>query len=105
MDKFQYGSVPTQVVAPYRPHKDLEAAPLLEDHIPAPAPLQDHEYHEISDEETSHSPHLDLGPSLLAEMEMMFTSLGQQNSLNDHEGSNRSNELREKLSNTKKKQV
>ncbi|XP_045470337.1 activated Cdc42 kinase-like isoform X2 [Harmonia axyridis] len=103
--KGNYSSVPTQVVAPYRPHKDLEAAPLLEDHIPTPVPLQDHEYHEISDEETSHSPHLDLGPSLLAEMEMMFTSLGQQHISNDHEGSNRSNELREKLNSTKKKQA
>ncbi|KAK9879558.1 hypothetical protein WA026_006628 [Henosepilachna vigintioctopunctata] len=103
--KGSYGSVPTQVVAPFRPHKDLEAAPLLEDHVPAPAPLQDHEYHEISDEETSNSPHLDLGPSLLDEMEMMFTSLGQQNHSVDHEGSNRSNELREKLTNTKRKQA
>lgn len=49
-------------MAPYRPHKDLEAAPLLEgDCVSTPAPLQDHEYHEISDEETNNSPHLDLG--------------------------------------------
>ncbi|CAH0557942.1 unnamed protein product [Brassicogethes aeneus] len=107
--KGNYGSVPTQVVPPYRPHKDLEAAPLLEGdhvHVPAPAPLQDHEYHEISDEETNHSPPLDLGPSLMAEMEMMFNSLGTQNHHgNDHEGSNRSNELREKLSSKSRKQA
>lgn len=54
--------MPTQVVAPYRPHKDLEAAPLLEgDCALTSAPLQDHAYHEISDEETNNSPHLDLG--------------------------------------------
>lgn len=103
---FQYGCVPTQVVAPYRPHKDLEAAPLLDtDHIPLPpAPNQDHEYHEISDEENANSPHLDLGPSLMAEMEMMFSSLGQQPPLSpvDHECSNKSNELRERLSKPKK---
>ncbi|XP_023312279.1 tyrosine-protein kinase PR2 isoform X2 [Anoplophora glabripennis] len=107
--KGNYGSVPTQVVAPYRPHthKDLEAAPLLEgDHVPAPAPLQDHEYHEISDEENTHSPSLDLGPSLMAEMEMMFSSLGQQNHSVDHEGSsNRSNELREKMNTKSRKQA
>ncbi|XP_049821952.1 activated Cdc42 kinase-like isoform X2 [Aethina tumida] len=108
--KGNYGSVPTQIVAPYRPHKDLEAAPLLEgDHVPAPAPLQDHEYHEISDEETNHSPHLDLGPSLMAEMEMMFSSLGTQNHAApyaaDHEGSNRSNELREKMNTKSRKQA
>ncbi|XP_060517637.1 activated Cdc42 kinase-like isoform X2 [Cylas formicarius] len=105
--KGNYGSVPTQVVAPYRPHKDLEAAPLLDsDHVPAPAPLQDHEYHEISDEEeTNNSPHLDLGPSLMAEMEMMFSNLGTQNHSMDHEGSNRSNELREKLNCKGKKQA
>ncbi|KAJ8929303.1 hypothetical protein NQ314_018010 [Rhamnusium bicolor] len=104
--KGSYGSVPTQVVAPYRPHKDLEAAPLLEgDHVPAPAPLQDHEYHEISDEENTNSPNLDLGPSLMAEMEMMFSSLGQQNHSLDHEGSNRSNELREKMNTKSRKQA
>ncbi|CAG9814391.1 unnamed protein product [Phaedon cochleariae] len=105
--KGNYGAVPTQVVAPYRPHKDLEAAPLLLD---PPAPLQDHEYHEISDEERgeelgdgeSHSPGLDLGPSLMAEMEMMFSSLGSgghrrgsreehgHGVVDHHEGSNRS---------------
>lgn len=93
------------MVTPYRPHKDLEAAPLLDsgDHVPLPpAPDQDHEYHEISDEETTNSPHLDLGPSLMAEMEMMFSSLGQQPlpSPADHEGSNKSNELRERMSST-----
>lgn len=95
------------MVAPYRPHKDLEAAPLLEvDHVPAPAPLQDHEYHEISDDETTNSPSLDLGPSLMAEMEMMFSSLGQQNHPVDHEGSsNRSNELREKMGTKSRKQA
>jgi activated CDC42 kinase 1 len=104
--KGNYGSVPTQVVAPYRPHKDLEAAPLLEgDHVPAPAPLQDHEYHEISDEENTNSPHLDLGPSLMAEMELMLNSFGQPNQSLDHEGSNRSNELREKLSTKSRKQA
>lgn len=86
------------MVAPYRPHKDLEAAPLLEgDHVPAPAPLQDHEYHEISDDEATHSPHLDLGPSLMAEMELMLSSFSHPHHPLDHEGSNRSNELREKL--------
>uniref|UniRef100_A0AAR5P1S0 non-specific protein-tyrosine kinase n=2 Tax=Dendroctonus ponderosae TaxID=77166 RepID=A0AAR5P1S0_DENPD len=104
--KGNYGSVPTQVVAPYRPHKDLEAAPLLEgDCALTPAPLQDHAYHEISDEETNNSPHLDLGPSLMAEMEMMFSSLGNQNQSLDHEGSNRSNELREKMNAKPKKQA
>ncbi|CAG9814390.1 unnamed protein product [Phaedon cochleariae] len=116
--KGNYGAVPTQVVAPYRPHKDLEAAPLLLD---PPAPLQDHEYHEISDEERgeelgdgeSHSPGLDLGPSLMAEMEMMFSSLGSgghrrgsreehgHGVVDHHEGSNRSNELKEKMGTTK----
>ncbi|KAL1494662.1 hypothetical protein ABEB36_010228 [Hypothenemus hampei] len=96
--KGNYGSVPTQVVVPYRPHKDSESAPLLEgDCVPMPVSLQDHEYHEISDEEPNNSPNLDLGPSLMAEMEMMFSSLGNQNPNLDHEGSNRSNELREKL--------
>lgn len=66
--------MPTQVVAPYRPNlKDSEAAPLLSDGDcgpPLATPLQDHEYHEISDEEgieedaaeaaAQHSP-LDLG--------------------------------------------
>lgn len=75
------------------------------DLVPAPAPLQDHEYHEISDEENIHSPSLDLGPSLLAEMEMMFSSLGTQNHSLDHEGSNRSNELREKLNSKPRKQA
>ncbi|XP_057653112.1 activated Cdc42 kinase-like isoform X5 [Diorhabda carinulata] len=106
--KGNYGTVPTQVVAPYRPHKDLEAAPLLEsDSVPVPADLlQDHEYHEISDEENTPSPNLDLGPSLMAEMEMMFSSLGtRSNSSIDHEGSNRSNELREKLNAKTRKQA
>lgn len=77
-------------MAPYRPHKDLEAAPLLEtDRIPPPLPLQDHEYHEISDEESTHSPSLDLGPSLMAEMELMFSSFGTQDRSVDHESSNR----------------
>lgn len=93
------------MVAPYRPHKDLEAAPLLDsDHVPAPAPLQDHEYHEISDEENPHSPHLDLGPSLMAEMEFMLSSFGQQPHL-DHEGANRSNELQEKMNGKGRKQA
>lgn len=85
-------------MAPYRPHKDLEAAPLLEgDHVPLPpAPSTDHEYHEISDEESNNSPNLDLGPSLMDEMEMMFSNLGQPPpSPADHEGSNKTNELRE----------
>ncbi|XP_023030050.2 activated Cdc42 kinase-like isoform X1 [Leptinotarsa decemlineata] len=104
--KGNYASVPTQVVAPYRPHKDLEAAPLLEgDLIPAPVSLQDHEYHEISDEENTHSPGLDLGPSLMAEMERMFSNLGQQNHSVDHEGSNRSNELKEKMNTKSRKQA
>lgn len=108
--KGNYGPIPTQVVTPFRPHKDLEAAPLLEEHGNSiPVALQDHEYHEISDEEGNNpSPNLDLGPSLLAEMEKAFISLGQQNHQHflDHEGtSNRSNELKEKLSNSKKKQA
>lgn len=44
----------------------------------------DHEYHEISDEETQDSPlkfdktlNFDFGPSLLAEMDQMFRSLGK----------------------------
>lgn len=92
-------------MAPYRPHKDLESAPLLEgDHIPLPpAPTNDHEYHEISDDENTHSPNLDLGPSLMAEMEMVFNSLGQPPpSPADHEGSNKSNELRERLTKPRK---
>lgn len=53
--------MPTQVVAPYRPHKDLEAAPLLDgdtqiDGLNSASSLQDHEYHEISDEESNNSP-------------------------------------------------
>lgn len=41
----------------------------------------DHEYHEISDEENQESPlrfdkNFDFGPSLLAEMDQMFRSLG-----------------------------
>ncbi|XP_018319586.1 activated Cdc42 kinase-like [Agrilus planipennis] len=103
--KVDYNGVPTQVVTPYRPHKDLEAAPLLEgDHIPLPpAPDSDHEYHEISDDENTNSPALDLGPSLMAEMEMMLNSLGQPPpSPADHEGSNKTNELREKLSKPRK---
>ncbi|XP_030761391.1 activated Cdc42 kinase-like isoform X2 [Sitophilus oryzae] len=103
--KGNYGSVPTQVVAPYRPHKDLEAAPLLEgDCVPSPSSLLDHQYHEISDDESNNSPQLDLGPSLMAEMEVMFSNFTTNNSL-DHEGSNRSNELREKLSLKPKKQA
>lgn len=87
------------MVTPYRPHKDLEAAPLLDsDHIPLPSVSdQDHEYHEISDEEATNSPHLDLGPSLMAEMELMFSSLGQPPpSPAEHESSNKSNEFRER---------
>ncbi|XP_066254029.1 activated Cdc42 kinase-like isoform X3 [Euwallacea similis] len=104
--KGNYVSVPTQVVAPYRPHKDLEAAPLLDgDCAPAASSLQDHEYHEISDEETNNSPQLDLGPSLMAEMELMFSNFGNQSQSVDHEGSNRSNELKEKLNAKPKKQA
>lgn len=48
-------------MAPYRPHKDLEAAPLLDgdtqvDGLNLASSLQDHEYHEISDEEANNSP-------------------------------------------------
>lgn len=46
----------------------------------------DHEYHEISDEENQESPlrfdktlNFDFGPSLLAEMDQMFRSLGKRN--------------------------
>ena len=96
------------MVAPYRPHEDLEAAPLLEGDlvILPPIPVADHEYHEISDDEASNSPRLDLGPSLMAEMELMFSSLGQQPlpppSPVDHESSNKSNELRERLAKPRK---
>lgn len=45
----------------------------------------DHEYHEISDEENQESPlrfdktlNFDFGPSLLAEMDQMFRSLGKR---------------------------
>lgn len=43
----------------------------------------DHEYHEISDEENQDSPlrfdkNFDFGPSLLAEMDQMFRSLGNK---------------------------
>ena len=48
----------------------------------------DHEYHEISDEENQDSPlrfdktlNFDFGPSLLAEMDQMFRSLGKFNKL------------------------
>jgi len=42
----------------------------------------DHEYHEISDEENQDSPlrfdkNFDFGPSLMAEMDQMFRSLGK----------------------------
>lgn len=102
--KVDYSGVPTQVVAPFRPHQDLEAAPLLEDHIPLPpAPDTDHEYHEISDEENTNSPPLDLGPSLMAEMELMLNSFGHPPpSPADHEGSNKTNELRERLGKPRK---
>lgn len=47
----------------------------------------DHEYHEISDEENQDSPlrfdktlNFDFGPSLLAEMDQMFRSLGERKS-------------------------
>ncbi|KAK9737649.1 Protein tyrosine and serine/threonine kinase [Popillia japonica] len=104
----KYSGIPTQVVAPYRPHEDLEAAPLLEgDHIPlppAPSSATDHEYHEISDDEITNSPHLDLGPSLMDEMEIMFSSLSHQlpSSPADHEGSNKSNEIRERQAKPRK---
>ncbi|XP_018347314.1 PREDICTED: tyrosine-protein kinase PR2 isoform X1 [Trachymyrmex septentrionalis] len=66
----------------------------------------DHEYHEISDEENQDSPlkfdktlNFDFGPSLLAEMDQMFRSLGSSpsgHSLSiEHESSNARNELRE----------
>lgn len=72
------------------------------DHIPLPpAPGNDHEYHEISDEENPNA--LDLGPSLMAEMELMLNSFGQPPpSPADHEGSNKTNELRERLSKPRK---
>ncbi|XP_076397515.1 activated Cdc42 kinase-like isoform X8 [Megachile rotundata] len=80
----------------------------------------DHEYHEISDEENQDSPlrfdktlNFDFGPSLLAEMDQMFRSLGSSppppppaHPLSaEHESSNVRNELREiqaKQSNKKK---
>ncbi|XP_067205931.1 uncharacterized protein Ack-like isoform X3 [Linepithema humile] len=72
----------------------------------------DHEYHEISDEENQESPlrfdktlNFDFGPSLLAEMDQMFRSLGKSSSpplpppghplSTEHESSNARNELRE----------
>nr|XP_012232402.1 PREDICTED: tyrosine-protein kinase PR2 isoform X4 [Linepithema humile] len=70
----------------------------------------DHEYHEISDEENQESPlrfdktlNFDFGPSLLAEMDQMFRSLGSSPPLpppghplsTEHESSNARNELRE----------
>ncbi|CAH1969058.1 unnamed protein product [Acanthoscelides obtectus] len=123
--KGNYSAVPTQIVAPYRPHhhEDLEAAPLLDGPPPPPPPasaIQDHEYHEISDDDdeddgATHSPGLDLGPSLMAEMEMMFSSLGGRDlggggrrdsgGRGDHDGANRSNELREKLNTKSRKQA
>lgn len=70
----------------------------------------DHEYHEISDEENQDSPlrfdktlNFDFGPSLLAEMDQMFRSLGSSPPppppvhplSTEHESSNVRNELRE----------
>ncbi|XP_025153983.1 uncharacterized protein LOC105183739 isoform X2 [Harpegnathos saltator] len=70
----------------------------------------DHEYHEISDEENQDSPlrfdkalNFDFGPSLLAEMDQMFRSLGSSPPPpppghplpTEHESSNVRNELRE----------
>ncbi|XP_043260816.1 activated Cdc42 kinase-like isoform X5 [Colletes gigas] len=70
----------------------------------------DHEYHEISDEENQDSPlrfdktlNFDFGPSLLAEMDQMFRSLGSSPPppppvhplASEHESSNARNELRE----------
>lgn len=70
----------------------------------------DHEYHEISDEENQESPlrfdktlNFDFGPSLLAEMDQMFRSLGSSPPPpppshplpTEHESSNARNELRE----------
>ncbi|KAI4499055.1 hypothetical protein M0802_005921 [Mischocyttarus mexicanus] len=70
----------------------------------------DHEYHEISDEENQDSPlrfdktlNFDFGPSLLAEMDQMFRSLGSSAPPpppghplpTEHESSNARNELRE----------
>ncbi|CAK9818555.1 Activated Cdc42 kinase-like [Anthophora quadrimaculata] len=70
----------------------------------------DHEYHEISDEENQDSPlrfdktlNFDFGPSLLAEMDQMFRSLGSSPPppppvhplSSEHESSNVRNELRE----------
>lgn len=66
-----------------------------------------HEYHEISDEENlvGESPRFeksfDFGPSLLDEMESMFRNLNSPvlsttpNSPLDHDGNNKCNELRE----------
>ncbi|XP_071573818.1 activated Cdc42 kinase-like isoform X5 [Temnothorax nylanderi] len=70
----------------------------------------DHEYHEISDEENQESPlrfdktlNFDFGPSLMAEMDQMFRSLGSSPPppppghplSTEHESSNARNELRE----------
>ncbi|XP_011880612.1 PREDICTED: uncharacterized protein LOC105569071 isoform X2 [Vollenhovia emeryi] len=71
----------------------------------------DHEYHEISDEENQDSPlrfdktlNFDFAPSLLAEMDQMFRSLGSSPPpppppghplSTEHESSNARNELRE----------
>ncbi|KAK2577995.1 hypothetical protein KPH14_008425 [Odynerus spinipes] len=82
----------------------------------------DHEYHEISDEENQDSPlrfdkalNFDFGPSLLAEMDQMFRSLGSSAPPpppghplpTEHESSNARNELREMQAkqSSKKKQA
>lgn len=65
----------------------------------------DHEYHEISDEENQDSPlrfdktlNFDFGPSLLAEMDQMFRSLGKRSirtldTSNDHNNNDANKKL------------
>ncbi|XP_075211911.1 activated Cdc42 kinase-like [Lycorma delicatula] len=97
----KYDHIPHQVVTPYKPHEDSvernfsDKVPLLPTDqtnsgmgvwneskpiIPPGKLLTDHEYHEISDEESAaESPRFektfDFGPSLLDEMDAMFKSL------------------------------
>ncbi|XP_054273539.1 activated Cdc42 kinase-like isoform X2 [Macrosteles quadrilineatus] len=100
----KYDGIPHQVVTPYKPHEDTsvdletrscsDRAPLLhsasnnglncewgENKLTKKLLTSDHEYHEISDEETSpDSPRFDnpfdLGPSLLDEMDAVLRCLG-----------------------------
>ncbi|KAL1116480.1 hypothetical protein AAG570_004952 [Ranatra chinensis] len=96
----KYEHVPHQVVAPYKPQTDEDAASISTDKAPLIANsdrhsngwtdttmsnkllMTDHEYHEISDEEAGmgESPRFekqfDFGPSLLDEMDAAFRNYG-----------------------------